>query len=143
VPHIIHVTQSVFEKITNTTSEFVVDTGLTWYHITEWRSLWMVALLNIVPLGTIIYGENTQDGSEISRYFSHQILTQVVQYLARLRSLVWLTRTPAMGLRGHRGPPSPGPCAHEQVTAPRIMTTIPGSSVSVWYVRGACSHPSA
>jgi hypothetical protein len=35
-----------------------------------------VALLDIVSLGTIIYGGNTQRPSAISRYFSHQILTQ-------------------------------------------------------------------
>jgi hypothetical protein len=44
-----------------------------------------VALLNIVPLRTIICGGNTQDRSVISRYSSHQSLTQVVQNLARLR----------------------------------------------------------
>jgi hypothetical protein len=44
-----------------------------------------VALLNIEPLGTIICGANNQDRSAIFRYFPHQILTQVVQYLARLR----------------------------------------------------------
>jgi hypothetical protein len=49
------------------------------------KKLITVALLNIVPLETIIFGENTQDRSVISRYFSHHILTQVVQYLARLR----------------------------------------------------------
>jgi hypothetical protein len=43
-----------------------------------------VALLNNVPIGAIICGENTQDCLAISRYFSHQILAQVVQYLARL-----------------------------------------------------------
>jgi hypothetical protein len=44
-----------------------------------------VALLNIVPLGAIICGENTQDHSAISRHFSHQLLAKVVQCLARLR----------------------------------------------------------
>jgi hypothetical protein len=38
-----------------------------------------VALLNIVPLATIICGGNTQDRSAISRYFSQQILTQAVK----------------------------------------------------------------
>jgi hypothetical protein len=55
-----------------------------------------VALLNIVPLGTIICGVNTQDCSAISRYFSHQTLTQVVQYLARQpykRADIWFAKS--------------------------------------------------
>jgi hypothetical protein len=44
-----------------------------------------VALLHIEPLGAIICGENIQNRSAISRYFSCHILTQVVQYLARPR----------------------------------------------------------
>jgi hypothetical protein len=44
-----------------------------------------VALLNIVPIGAIICGENTRDHSAIFRYFSYQILAHVVQYLARLK----------------------------------------------------------
>jgi hypothetical protein len=44
-----------------------------------------VALLSIVPLGAIIRGGNSRDRSAVSRYFSHEILTQVVQYLASLR----------------------------------------------------------
>jgi hypothetical protein len=43
-----------------------------------------VALLNIVPVGTIICGENTQDRCAISRYFIRQI---PAQYLARQRIL--------------------------------------------------------
>jgi hypothetical protein len=48
-----------------------------------------VALLSIVPLGAIVCGENTQDRSATSRYFSHQILAQVVQYLAWLWYNIW------------------------------------------------------
>jgi hypothetical protein len=44
-----------------------------------------IALLNIEPLAAFICRGNTQDCSAISRYFSHQILTQVVQSSARLR----------------------------------------------------------
>jgi hypothetical protein len=43
-----------------------------------------VALLNLVQLGSIVCGGNTQDRSAISGYFSHQILTLLVRYLARL-----------------------------------------------------------
>jgi hypothetical protein len=40
------------------------------------------ALLNIEPVGAIMCRENAQDRYVSSGYFSHQILTQVVQYLA-------------------------------------------------------------
>jgi hypothetical protein len=43
-----------------------------------------VALLILYHSGLSFVGENTQDCSAISRYFSHKIPTQVVQYLARL-----------------------------------------------------------
>jgi hypothetical protein len=65
-----------------------------------------VALLNIEPLGTIICGENTQDRSMISRYFSHQILTRVVQYLARLRYAVYLLRRLCCQCASHQIPHS-------------------------------------
>jgi hypothetical protein len=55
-------------------------------------SVLAVALLNIDPLWFIICGGSAQDRTPISRYFSHQILTQVVQYLGRLRYV-----TPALG----------------------------------------------
>jgi hypothetical protein len=46
--------------------------------------MYPVAELSIEQLGTIIRGENTQDRSAISRYLSHQFLSQVVQYSAKL-----------------------------------------------------------
>jgi hypothetical protein len=44
-----------------------------------------VAWLNIEPLVPIVCGGNSQDRSANSRCFVHQILAQVLQYLARLR----------------------------------------------------------
>jgi hypothetical protein len=50
-----------------------------------------VALLNMVPLGTVICGGDTQDRSAISRYFSHQILTQVVLLISTLDAMLSLS----------------------------------------------------
>jgi hypothetical protein len=44
-----------------------------------------IALQNIGPLGAITCGGNSHDRSAISKYFSHHMLTQVVQSLPRLR----------------------------------------------------------
>jgi hypothetical protein len=44
-----------------------------------WHAIY-IALLNVEALGTSNSRGNIQDRSAISRYFSHQIMTQVVQY---------------------------------------------------------------
>jgi hypothetical protein len=60
-----------------------------------------VALLITEPLGPIICGGHTADRYATYRYFSQQILIQVVQYLARLRQIEGLT--PSSGSALMRG----------------------------------------
>jgi hypothetical protein len=55
-----------------------------------WKST--AALLKVEPLGAFICGVDAHDRPTISRYFSHQILIQVVQYLVINATVRYLRR---------------------------------------------------